>query len=94
MLLKVQIDRSQSQYFISTEVRHKYGPPAETHAKWKNKLELDFEISKHHLISQRENYRSQTKLIKRKLTMKIACLTFGANCRTVMIVYQLSLGNF
>ena len=46
MLLKVQIDRSQPQYFISTEVDiykysfatsvlgDLYGPPAVTHAKW------------------------------------------------------------
>ena len=32
-----------------------HGPPAETDVKWKNKLERDFQISKHHLKSQREN---------------------------------------
>ena len=47
MLLKVRIDRSQPQYFISTEVDRNApwrqvssgdscGSPAETHGKWKN----------------------------------------------------------
>ena len=50
LLFKVQINRNQLQYFISTEVQKysletsvlgdSYGSPAETHAKWeKNKLE-------------------------------------------------------
>ena len=33
-----------------------YGPPTETHAKWKNKLERNFQISQYHLISHRHKY--------------------------------------
>ena len=64
MLLKVRIDDSKPQYFTSTEVDRNIPlrqvssgtqvPQAETHGG-KNKLERDFPISKHHLISQREN---------------------------------------
>ena len=64
MIFKVRIDRSQLQYFISTEVdrntpwrqvssgtrmvhQQRHMPSGET-------LERDFQISKHHLKSQRE----------------------------------------
>ena len=61
MLLKEQNDQNHSQHFISTEVdrdsgTHMHGRPAETHMpSGKYKLEQDFLISTHHLITQREN---------------------------------------
>ena len=50
------INRSRQKFSLATSVLgDSYGPTADTHAKWKNKLEQYFQISKHHLISQREN---------------------------------------
>ena len=40
----------RQKYSLATSVLgDSYGPPAETHAKWKKNLERDFQISKHHL---------------------------------------------
>ena len=65
MLFKVWIDRSQLQYFISTEVDRNTPwlqvswethmvPNRDTCQVEKDKLERYFKISKHHLISRRE----------------------------------------
>ena len=65
MLFKAQSDRRHPQYFISTEVdintpwRQLSLGTHMVHQQrhmlsGKNKLERDFQISKHHLISQRE----------------------------------------
>ena len=65
MLFKVQIDRGQPQYVISTEVKRNtpwrqeslgtQSPPAETHAKWKKEVRTRLQISKHQLIGRGEN---------------------------------------
>ena len=47
------INRSRQKYSLATSVLgDSFPPPAETHAKWENKLERDFQISNHHQISQ------------------------------------------
>ena len=41
--------------YINQNKAKSYGPPAMTHAKLENKLERDFQINKHRLLSRREN---------------------------------------
>ena len=82
MLLKVRIDRSQPQHFISTEIdRNAPCRQVFSGTQWSTSrdtcqvgqnLERDFQISKHYFISQRENLdKSKIRLWYSDLHVKI-----------------------